>query len=516
MSNSLNTTIENLLRSRTQIIYIVSHEEERIQDTLRAICDKKGIDIYSWTFASGLKYLDGSEKKPEPCDPLKVLTTIQSNSSGLYILKDYHAFLEDAQIVRMLKDLYDRTHASYKPVVIISPILKIPVELEKMITVVDYDLPTYDEIVEQVQAACAAITYKKTDYVALTGEELHNVVRACQGLTVDEISDAIAKSFVEFGDIRVQPILNEKKQIIRKTEILEYCDHIEDFNNVGGLTVLKDWFRKRGIAFTEAAREFGLPVPKGVMLLGHPGNGKSYVCNSLASLWKVPLLRLDVGKVMSGRVGSSENNMRRVIKMVESVAPCILMIDEIEKGFSGTASSNYSDAGTTARVFGTFIQWLNDKTSPVFVVATANSVKELPPELLRKGRFDDVFFVDLPSEAERKEIFKIHLTKRGRKPETFDLDMLAKMTEGFSGSEIEHTVVDALYDIFFSHEGKKDISDNDIATAIRNTTPLSQMAKEKFEELREWAKDRAKFASGAIYSKPKPVPQKVTNAFLRQ
>lgn len=353
---TLKKSIENLLRARAQLIYIVSHEEDRVEATLKDICDNKGMDIFSWTYTSGVKNLDTGKK--EDADPFKVLSDISNaKAPGLYILKDYHSFLDDAQIVRMLKDVQDREHGMYKPIVIISPIIKIPIELEKLVTIIDYDLPNYDEIAEQIRDACAAMRYKNPGYEIPEGQKLDKIVRACQGLTEDEVSNAIARSFVKHNDLDVSTILEEKKQIILKTEILEYYDKIEDFNNVGGLQVLKDWFKRRGVAFTEEAKQFGLPTPKGVLLLGHPGSGKSYVCKSLASLWNVPLLRLDVGKVMSGRVGSSEQNMRRVIKLVESVAPCILFVDEVDKGFSGTASSNYSDAGTTARVFGSFITW---------------------------------------------------------------------------------------------------------------------------------------------------------------
>jgi SpoVK/Ycf46/Vps4 family AAA+-type ATPase len=298
--------------------------------------------------------------------------------------------------------------------------------------------------------------------------------------------------------ISIDIVLTEKKQIIGKSGVLEYFDNLEEFANVGGMTGLKDWLQKRSIAFTDAAKEFGLPDPKGLLVLGIPGTGKSLVCKAVAGLWKVPLIRSDVGRIMSGLVGSSEDNMRKALRTAESISPCIMWIDEIEKGLSGTGSSNMSDAGTTARVFGTFIQWLQDKTAPVFVIATANNVKELPPELLRKGRFDEIFFVDLPSQDERKEIFRIHLTKRGRNPEEFDLDALAEKAAGFSGAEIEQTVISAMFNVFIGdNPGARDIDTDAVLLAARDVIPLSKTSKEQIDGMREWAATRARPASNS-------------------
>jgi SpoVK/Ycf46/Vps4 family AAA+-type ATPase len=255
---------------------------------------------------------------------------------------------------------------------------------------------------------------------------------------------------------------------------------------------LKDWLHTRSLAFTEKAREFGLPQPKGILLLGVQGCGKSLCCKAVASLWKLPLLRLDVGKIFSGIVGSSEENVRRAIAIAESVAPAILWIDELEKGFAGTQSSPFSDAGTTSRVFASFVTWLQEKTAPVFVVATANDISQLPPELMRKGRFDEIFFVDLPSPAERREIYEIHLRKRKRDPAKFDLDLLSSKSPGFSGAEIEQSVIDALYKAF--HEGREVCTD-DVGCCSESSVPLSTTMKERIDELREWAAHRCRMAS---------------------
>jgi SpoVK/Ycf46/Vps4 family AAA+-type ATPase len=261
---------------------------------------------------------------------------------------------------------------------------------------------------------------------------------------------------------------------------------------VGGMNELKDWLRKRGLAFSERARRFGLPEPRGLLLLGVQGSGKSLVAKAVAGLWKLPLLRLDMGKVFNEMVGASEANIRLALRMAESVAPSVLWIDELEKGLSGLGSSNRSDAGTAARVFGSFLVWMQEKTSPVFVIATSNDITGLPPELLRKGRFDEIFFVDLPAFEERQEVFAIHLAKRHRDPLKFALDALAQEAEGFSGAEIEQVVISALYDAF---EHDRELTDQDIIQNIKQTVPLSQTMQEQVTLLRNWARTHARSAS---------------------
>jgi SpoVK/Ycf46/Vps4 family AAA+-type ATPase len=290
----------------------------------------------------------------------------------------------------------------------------------------------------------------------------------------------------------VDVILTEKEQIIRKSGMLEYYRVDEGMADVGGLDVLKDWVRKRTQAFGQRARDFGLPAPRGILLLGVQGCGKSLSCKAVAANWRLPLLRLDVGKIFGGIVGQSEENMRRAIRMSESIAPTVLWLDELEKGFSGTQSSGVSDGGTTARVFASFVTWLQEKTAPVFVVATANRIDDLPPELLRKGRFDEIFFVDLPSEEERREIFAIHLKKRKRALENFDLDRLADAAVGYSGAEIEQVIVSALYDAF---DAGRDINTEDLLRNIHSSIPLSRTMKEQIDDLRMWASTRARNAS---------------------
>ncbi len=312
------------------------------------------------------------------------------------------------------------------------------------------------------------------------------------GLTAEEAENVFAKSLVEKGQFDITIVLSEKEQIIRKSGVLEYYHVNEKMQEVGGLEELKDWLVKRGKAFTPKARDFGLPEPRGILLLGIPGCGKSLTAKAIAGMWQLPLLKLDVGKVFSSYVGSSEENVRRAIQTAESIAPCILWLDEMEKGFSGLGSSGMTDGGTTARVFGTFLTWLQEKKSAVFVVATSNNVSQLPPELLRKGRFDEIFYVDLPSKEERKEILKIHLEKRRREPGKYDLEKVSRETQGFSGSEIEEVIVSGLYDAF-NHD--EELEQNHLEQVIKTMIPLSRTMEEQIKGIRDWAKLRARRAS---------------------
>jgi SpoVK/Ycf46/Vps4 family AAA+-type ATPase len=287
-------------------------------------------------------------------------------------------------------------------------------------------------------------------------------------------------------------VFSEKQQIIRKSGLLEYYSSEEDFHQVGGLAALKDWLNKREVAFTAEANAFGLPPPKGVLLLGVQGCGKSLCAKAVSRLWQLPLLRFDMGRMFGSLVGSSEENVRRAIAVTESIAPVVLWVDEIDKAFAGSQSSGMTDGGTTARVFGTFLTWLSEKTAPVFVIATANDVSQLPPELLRKGRLDEIFYVDLPSPEERADIFRIHLAKRGRESEAFDVMALAAASHDFSGAEIEAAVISALYDAFYAKEA---LASRHVLATLAQTVPLAKTMAEKVAAQREWAKGRARNAS---------------------
>jgi SpoVK/Ycf46/Vps4 family AAA+-type ATPase len=297
---------------------------------------------------------------------------------------------------------------------------------------------------------------------------------------------------LSFSEEDIPEVVAEKKKLIRKSGLLEYYDFSENISNVGGLIRLKDWLMQRGMAFSQRARDFGLPEPRGILLLGVQGCGKSLAAKATSSLWNLPLLKLDVGRIFDSYIGSSEKNIREAIKIAESLSPNILWLDEIDKAFSGMGSQSQGDSGVSARVFGTFLTWMQEKRAPVFVFATANNIENLPPELLRKGRFDELFFIDLPTKEERKQIYKIHLIKRNRNPDKFNLDYLSEKSEGFNGAEIEQLVISALYRAFAEN---RDIEDRDILAEIEETVPLSITYKEKIDFLRDWAKKRARDAS---------------------
>jgi SpoVK/Ycf46/Vps4 family AAA+-type ATPase len=486
------TMIEILIRARYPLIYIVSFEEGRVDKQLRSISDIRKKQLFNWTITNGLELPDASFVT-ELKDPIKVLEYIlQSDVNGLFVLRDYHHYLNDPVIVRKLRDAAHALKITRKNIIFLSPVLKIPTELEKEIAVIDYQLPDKNEISEIVRKIVKNLDDTKHVDILDSPEKLSKIAEAALGLTAEEAENVFAKSMVEKGQFDIGIVLSEKEQIIRKSGVLEYYHANEKMQGVGGLEELKKWLSKRGKAFTAKARDFGLPEPRGILLLGIPGCGKSLTAKAIAGMWQLPLLKLDVGKVFSSYVGSSEENVRRAIQTAESIAPSILWLDEMEKGFSGLGSSGMTDGGTTARVFGTFLTWLQEKSTPVFVVATSNNVSQLPPELLRKGRFDEIFYVDLPSKDERIDIFKIHLEKRNRDPNNFDLEKLSGKAHGFSGSEIEEVIVSGLYDAFDNDE---ELEQKHLETVIETLIPLSQTMEEQIHSIRSWAKLRARRAS---------------------
>ncbi|MBI3549566.1 MAG: AAA family ATPase [Elusimicrobia bacterium] len=495
VSNQQEAELEVLIRARYPLIYFVTWEEHRAEAMLARIAQRRNKKLFSWSVTQGMcergKTPDNTAR-----DPQAALDFIaKSNHEALFILKDFHAFMQDAGVIRRLRDIVQVLKPSYKSLLIMSPTLVIPTELEKDVTVVDYDLPGAQELSTLFDDAVNASMNGSKFKVELGPGDRERIVQSAVGMTLSEAENAFAKSIVTNGKLGLEAIdviLQEIKQVIRKSRQLEYYEANERFGNIGGLEVLKDWLMKRGRAFSEDARKFGLPQPKGILLLGVQGCGKSLTCKAVAGLWKLPLLRMDMGAIFGGFVGQSEENMRRAIKTAESVAPCVLWLDEIEKGLAGTQSSNFSDGGTTARVFSTFLTWLQEKKKSVFVAATANNIKLLPPELLRKGRLDEIFFVDLPSAQERALIFDIHIRAKKRDPSKFDVAELARLSDGFSGSEIEQAVTASLYDAF--NKGR-DIANADLADAVKAMIPLSRTMKEEIEDLRAWASTRARPAS---------------------
>jgi len=491
--------IKSLIKARYPIIYIVSWEEFRVIKQLKENLEESK-NLYFWSVTRGLRNSENLNEIGSYNEPIQLLNYIQqTRDNGLFILSDFHAFLIQPTplILRLLHELSEDLKKSKKTIIIISPTLVMPKDLEKEITIIDFPLPNQEEIKNIFNRIRNEIIDQRRLEISIKEDKNEQIIKALVGLTQNEIENVLYKSLIETRDFTVDIIIKEKEQIIRKTGILEYFHSTESFEHIGGLDNLKNWIVKRKYAFKDKAREFGLPYPKGLLLLGVQGCGKSLCCKVIAKIWNFPLLRLDIGAIFNKYVGTSESNIRKVIKLAESIAPCILWVDEVEKGFSGVGSSGKSDSGTTARVFGTFLTWMQEKQAPVFIVATANDISLLPPEFLRKGRFDEIFFIDLPSAEERKEIFKIHLKKRNRDPKLFDINTLINKSQGFSGAEIESAIISALYDAFEENitQKNRDLETQHILNNLEITVPLVVTLEEKIRKMRKWAMKRARLAS---------------------
>ncbi|MBE9076841.1 AAA family ATPase [Romeria aff. gracilis LEGE 07310] len=488
-----------LIQSQYPLIYLVTFEEQRAEQTIAAIAQKKGPRrLYTWTMTHGImEYGQGrnATQHNNTLSPEAALDwTIRQREPSIFVFKDLHPFKDSAAVTRGLRDAIESFKGTQKTIILMSPVQEIPVELEKEVVVLDFTLPTMSEL---NQVLSAELDKARTSNITTEGRE--KLLKAALGLTRDEAEKVFRKSRVMAGrltEAEVDIVLSEKKQLIRRNGILDYIEEDETLDSVGGLDELKHWLRQRSNAFTERAREYGLPQPKGMLILGVPGCGKSLIAKTTARLWGLPLMRLDMGRVYDGSmVGRSEANLRNALKTAESISPAILFIDEIDKAFAGSAGSADSDGGTSSRIFGSFLTWMQEKTSPVFVMATANRVERLPSEFLRKGRFDEIFFVDLPNEEERKEIFKIHLSKRRRDVSRFDFEQLTKVCEGFSGAEIEQGLISAMYEAFAQG---REFNQLDIIAAIRSTLPLSKTMSEQVTALRDWARQRARPAAASV------------------
>lgn len=499
--SSVCAELEVLIRARYPIIYVVSWEERRVELHLKQIAERRNKELHLWTVTTGLLKSGMSHKGSKGlADPIEALdAVIEYKEPAIYLFKDFHPFMRardsNIAVVRKLREVAVALSDSYKTLVIAAPVLEIAPELEKDVSVLDYPLPDIRDLHALLHRICKDVSEHTKLKIELKESELEMFLQAALGLTLQEAENVFAKTLVTNGKLSadaVSVVFSEKQQIIRKSGLLEYYDSQTNTADIGGLDTLKEWLSKRSLAFSDDARRFGLPPPKGVLLVGVQGCGKSLCAKAISKIWNMPLLRFDMGRMFASLVGSSEENVRRAISVAESVAPCVLWVDEIDKAFAGSQGSANTDGGTTARVMSTFLTWLNEKQKPVFVIATANNITQLPPELLRKGRLDEIFFVDLPHHTERKQIFNIHLSKRGRDLSVFDLEALAEAADGFSGAEIEEAIVSALYDVFYS---KKELDTSDIVKSIRETVPLSKTMSENIAALRDWASNRARYAS---------------------
>ncbi len=510
MAKNTQMYIANLLRARFPYLYIQTWEEDRALSLIRSIARNSELiktprEVLTWRVTTGITDGAGQVKRDTKA-PLRALEFIENyDQPSIFVLLDFHIYFggrgrpADFQVIRKLRDMLPKIKQHPLPinVIFISPFLILPEELQKDITIVEFDMPTFEEIMAVLEEMIEVNERQGRIKINLTDEEKEMIAKAALGLTLSEAENAFARAMVEDGRLSIDDvpvILEEKEQIIKKTGILEYIRTNLNMEDVGGLENLKRWLIKRNKSWLDSAKKYGLPAPKGVLITGVPGSGKSLISKAISTMWQLPLLRLDIGKIFSGIVGSSEHNMREAIKTAEAIAPSILWIDEIEKGFSGVGQTG--DSGTSARVFGHFLTWMQEKTKPVFVIATANNIAGLPPELLRKGRFDEIFFADLPTHRERKQIFKIHLQKRLKNPEVIGdfqlsdevLDHLADLSEGYVGAEIEQIVIDGLFEAYAEQRA---VRLEDFERAIRNTVPLSVTQAEQIRAIRDWANVRA-------------------------
>ncbi|MGB2925052.1 MAG: AAA family ATPase [Limnothrix sp.] len=481
-----------LLRACYPLLYIPTLEEERVEAAIAQCLETfPNRNVYRWDFVEG--YQDNPNNigagKRNPLQALEFIEKLPKNVGGVFILRDFQRFLEDVSIARKLRNLARRLKSESKNIVIVASEIKIPTDLQEAFTIIKFPLPNAHEIRDEIQQLLQSIGQAPSELL------MDELVRAAQGLSLERIRRVLTQILANQGTIEaedVELILAEKRQSIQQTQILDFYPATEEISDIGGLDNLKEWLLRRGNAFGDKAREYGLPYPRGLLLVGIQGTGKSLTAKAIAHHWHLPLLRLDVGRLFAGLVGESESRTRQMIQLAEALSPCILWIDEIDKAFSGTDSKG--DGGTTNRVFGTFISWLAEKKSPVFVVATANQVHTLPPEMLRKGRFDEIFFVGLPNQTEREAIFTVHVSRlRPHNLKNYDIKRLAYETPDFSGAEIEQTLVEAMH-LGFSQD--RDFTTDDILEAASQIIPLARTAKEQIEFLQNWvASGKARLAS---------------------
>lgn len=484
MNNSHD--LELVLKSHIPIVVIETREEQRVVDLISSMQFRLGEPIYKWTVTEGLQRLDlNFEAQKFSSKPGDVLGNIKAGANtGIFLLLDFHPYLDDPMHVRLLKDIalvHDRTHQT---IVLISHDIEIPPELKNFSARVELDLPDESSLKKIVKETAKSwqVSYRKK--VTADEKSLDLLVKNLAGLTFSEARRVAHTAIFDDGAITqddLPQVMKAKYSLLNKEGMLYFELDTEQFSNVGGFSRLKTWLRQRQPAFEGKLQ--GLDKPKGLLLLGVQGCGKSLAAKAVAGVLGIPLLRLEFAALFNKYHGETERNLRESLKAAEVMAPCVLWIDELEKGIS----VGDNDGGTSRRVLGTFLTWMAEKNSAVFIVATANEIDSLPPELVRKGRFDEIFFVDLPDKNTREIIFGIHLHRRNYDESIFDLSRLADATEGFSGAEIEQSVVSAIY---AAHAQQTDLNNNHLMQEIKQTKPLSIVMSERIHALRTWAQDR--------------------------
>jgi ATPase family associated with various cellular activities (AAA) len=438
-------------------------------------------------------------------EPVQALANMESMTvEGVFILKDFHRHMDDPVVVRRLRDVGQKFSSNRRTVVITAPEIIVPAELSKLVEYFDLPLPDQERLREIVHDTFTRLSKTYTLKVQSDAAGVDAMAANLRGLTEEEAERAVSQALVTRYALcaeTVTDVLEAKKQLLRHSGMLEFIEASDNMTAIGGLENLKHWLRQRRGAWEDAAREFGLEPPHGVIILGVQGCGKSLCARAVAGEWKLPLVKFDTSAVYDKYIGETEKRIRKVFQVAEGLAPCVLWIDELEKVFAGSGPDSASaDAGVSSRLLAAFLSWMQDRKAPVFVAATCNKVTVLPPELIRKGRFDELFFVDLPTQAERKQVFSIQLAKRKRNPAEFDLDRVADAAKGYSGAEIDAAVQGALY---AAYSEKKQLTTQSLIDALAQTVPLSTTRAEEIAALREWARTRAVPASVAVVSSAK-------------
>ena len=481
--------LDLLIRSRAPILWVRSFEEQRVETLLQQAARRLGgRTLLRWDFIDGLRGAPNREGEAarNPMAALAVLDGLPAETGAILLLRDFHRYGDDAGVCRRLRNLASSLRLVPHTIVMTAPEWQVPLELDDCVTVLDLPLPEPGEI-QRLLGSIAQASGQRLEPAVL-----EQLTAACHGLSEQRVRQIAARALAQrggLGEADLAEVLEEKRQVIARSALLEYCPSEATTADIGGLDALKRWLEQRHMAFSDEAQAYGLPLPRGVLLVGPQGTGKSLTAKAIAHTWGMPLLRLDVGRLFAGLVGASEARTREMIQRAEAMAPCVLWIDEIDKGFGG---SSRSDAGTSQRVLATVLTWMAEKTSAVFVVATANGVEALPPELLRKGRFDEIFLLDLPSPAERRAILDLQLRRR-RPAHQIPLQVLVDRTDGFSGAELEQTVIEAMHLAFAEH---REFVEADLIAAASQVVPLSRTAREQLDQLKQWASSgRARPAS---------------------
>jgi hypothetical protein len=519
MPNPLDR-LKVLVNSSTPIVVMETVEEMRALGLVRSACADLNMAVFEWSIADGL-VRSGSNAPVVPsrpalthrpgssdgdaaptaiyntCDPVQALANLEAMTlEAVFVLKDFHRHMESPVIVRRLRDVGQKFSANRRTLILTSPSIQMPPELASLVEYLDLPLPDQQRLREIVHETYQRLSKTYTLQLKLESAGVESVASNLRGLTEEEADRAVSQALVSRYALcpeTITDVFEAKKDLLRRSGMLDFIDVSDTMANVGGLGNLKAWLAQRRGAWEDSAHDFGLEPARGVIILGVQGCGKSMCARAIAGEWKLPLVKFDTAAVFDKFIGETEKRIQKVFKVAEGLAPCVLWIDELEKVFAGSGPDSASvDAGVSSRILAAFLCWMQDRKAPVFVAATCNNVTALPPELIRKGRFDELFFVDLPNQAERKQIFSIQLARKKRNPADFDLDRIAAAARGYSGAEIDAAVQTALYAAYSS---KQPLATAALLEALRTTVPLSTTRAEEIAALRDWARTRAVPAS---------------------